>query len=155
MSIAEAKAALRKAPGWTPGEMTPDEKTQLIATIVEICRLETPVLREVVESFMNDVKLEEPHIDELYEFSKIYILNRIAFDLPLEYPVGKGRDDNIFFGGWVGGPVHNRKARLRWPVDYGPDGTVSITGQFGGYNGDEYLGVVEFDFFAKHFPRRK
>ena len=112
------------------------------------------MLREVVESFMNDLRPFRRDVDDLDESGKIYILIRIAFEAPLEYPLPKGKD-NIFFGGWGGVPVHNRKARLRWPVDYGPDGSVSITGRFEGYNGDSYLGVPEFDFFAKHFPRRK
>jgi len=155
MSIEEAKAALRKAPGWTPGKMSSDERARLVETIVEICRLETPMLREVVASFMDDLKPNKPDVNEVDEWSKIYILNRIAFDVPPEYPLGGGRDEIGFFGGWAGVPVDDRKVKLRWPVDYGQQGLVSITGEFGGYFGDKYQGVLEFDAFAERFERRK
>ena len=146
---------MRKAPGWTRvHRMSDDDSARLVETIVEICRLDTPMLREVVASFMDDLKPNKLDVDELDEEGKIYILIRIAFEAPIEYPLPKGRD-NIFFGGWGGVPVLNRKVRLRWPVDYGPDGSVSITGRFEGYMGEPYWGVGEFDFFAKHFPRRK
>ncbi len=155
MSIEEAKAALRKAPGWTRvHRMDEDDSARLVETIVEICRLDTPILRDVVASFMDDLEPPKIDVDEVDEWGKIYILIRVAFEAPLEYPLPGGRD-SIFFGGWGGVPVHNRKATLRWPVDYGSDGSVSITGRFEGYMGDDYLGVPEFDFFAKHFPRRK
>lgn len=113
------------------------------------------MLREVVAAFMEDLKPNNPEMNKVDEWSKIYILNRIAFEVPLEYPLGTNRHNNVFFGGWAGVPVHDRKVKLRWPLDYGLNGSVSITGEFGGFFGPDYAGVDEFDFYAARFPRRK
>lgn len=129
-----------------------EESERLIDVANKLCKLSTPDLRKVIEAVVDEVRDTHTDIDE---WSKIYILNRVAFEVPNKYSKKARGNHGIFFGGWGGVPTSRNFANIRWPVDYRPDGKAEIVGSFGGYMGDSYLAVAEFDFFAEQFPRRK
>ena len=96
--------------------------------------------------------------------SKLFVLLRLLFDVPEEYP----RDEARFFGGWIILRVHedeiltmdaptredgNMMVNLLWPLTYENEQLV-LQGTIFAYRGFPYDGMGEYDYFASHFLLR-
>jgi len=82
---------------------------------------------------------------------KVYLFNRVYCDVPSYVE----RDQWRFFGGWSGVPVTETEVNALYPFTVKDDGTLELTGVFGGYFGSEYLGLEEFKYFLKRFGQRE
>ena len=100
--------------------------------------------------------------DDLPPASKIFVLLRLLFDVPEEYP----RDEARFFGGWIilrvredgdwtmdDPPTREGTVNMLWPLGY-EDGRLVLKGTIFAYRGFPYDGLWEYDYFASRFPLR-
>jgi hypothetical protein len=55
----------------------------------------------------------------------------------------------------MGVPADSEWINLLWPFTIDEAGTLTLTGQFHGYMGDDYLALQEFDDFNKKYGGRK
>ena len=93
--------------------------------------------------------------DHISHSSKLYLLLRLLFDVPEEYPADAAR----FFGGWVGLEDPRRTlpesetVNLLWPLGY-QDQQLVLKGTFWLYFGLPYNGLGEYDYFVSRFLLR-
>lgn len=90
--------------------------------------------------------------DDLPPASKIFVLLRLLFDVPEDYP----RDAARFFGSWRGSLAHEDRSAtvdLLWPLGY-QDHQLVLKGTYFTYFGFPYDGLSEYDYFAVRFPFR-
>ena len=86
---------------------------------------------------------------QLAEASGLYLLLRVAIELPTKAP----REAVRVFGGWLHPSIDDSPTfDLSWPVRAQP-GELLIE-PFPGYFGKGYDALSEFDFFIAHFPYR-
>jgi hypothetical protein len=82
--------------------------------------------------------------------SRLYVLSRYIFNVP-----ERAKFDSPTFGGWMGVPHNSEEINLLWPLSYDQQGNLALTGQFGGYMGDDYLAIQEFDYFRSAYGARR
>lgn len=152
-TMEEARILLWSAPAWTALEMKSPECDLLLDATKRLSQMPTTELREFVIVFAKECEDSENRDHWLEQVSKVYILNRVAFEVPSQYSTRA--NSNVLFGGWAGPPIENGIANIRWPLEYLPDGSIKIIGEFGGYMGPTYRALEEFDYFRSRFPRRQ
>lgn len=123
------------------------------ATILQcldvLARQDTSVLRKAVEQFVFERKAAGKYtVDDM---SKVFLLNRYVFNVPSKSKLKEAR----FFGGWVGIPCDETDVDLLWPLRMGDDGKWELAGKCGGYYGDVFEAIMEFDYFNQRFGRRR
>lgn len=79
---------------------------------------------------------------------RLMLLNRLLFDVPEWGDASVG-----FYGGFRGPKVGGGIIQIGWPLVSYPGG-VQIGHPFGGYMGDEYQALAEFDRFRESFSVR-
>lgn len=121
-------------------------------------------LREQLAAF---VRLSEPlrrsevkAYSETYCFPKfvlrkasgLYLLFRLAFALPREYP----RDQTKVFGGWLhpSATESEQPFLISWPVNIDEQRHRVSISSCRGYFGKGYDAIGEYDYFVQHFHLR-
>ncbi len=80
-------------------------------------------------------------------WSKIYVLNRFYFDVPDSETASKVK----YFGGWGIPPQGKELVNILWPLAVNASGKIYLKGAFGGYTGDSYDALGEFDYFLSGY----
>jgi hypothetical protein len=148
---------LEACPAWSetyPGGATyPDNgkaRKQIVKLLEEIRQYPLDVVRAGIKQYVSK-KQESATGYDVAEMSRLYLLNKYIFVIPEKVPFGLAR----FFGGWSGIPHGSEGTELLWPFSKNPDGTLSLTGDFGGYNGPKYAAIDAFDYYREVFGKRK
>ncbi len=105
--------------------------------------------RELVAIYHAKSFSETYYEDSAHSESKIYVLLRFYFNVPEEELL----ENAEFFGSWHGVPHKGNTVNLLWPLST-TNGTLQLTGTFGGYYGPPYNALGEFDFFNARYGRR-
>jgi hypothetical protein len=138
---------LEDAPSWT---LIPPEdgaaRTRLLAALEPLRKKSTDEIREGVLKYVAKLKPE----DRTDGMSKIYVLNRIIFNVPSD----ELKCHAVFFGGWIGVPVEGDKINMMWPIGKDDKCHLVIAGVFSGYAGEAYRPLAEFDHFKTTYGRR-
>ncbi|MDX2227245.1 MAG: hypothetical protein SFY92_09180 [Verrucomicrobiae bacterium] len=95
--------------------------------------------------------LQERTDDKVGAWSKVYVFNRLYFNVP-EWEEKKSLR---FFGGWIGIPEKDGKINVMFPLEKNANGRIFLSKNFGGYSGPDYDGLGEFDYFLKKYGLRK
>ena len=144
----DVAAILRNVPAWTSISPSDDRSARLL------CEELGPVLKVDPDKLRADlvryIRIHEHDENALDEQSKIFVLNRMFFDVPSS----DRQEDAQFFGGWRGVPLINGRVNLMWPVGIDRYGQLVLVGRFGGYFGPNYRPLEEFDFFRKKYGIR-
>ena len=149
-SISRIVTALKQCPALT--SIGPDDTTtkkKLLKCLDEMATQETPILRKAIEEFIAECRRANNYsVDEM---SKLWVLNRYIFDVPAKSKLQDAR----FFGGFLGVPHDEKDVNLLWPLGTTLNGKLALVGVYrGGYMGDDFQAVDEFDYFDKRFGRR-
>jgi len=90
---------------------------------------------------------------DLEKASGLYLLLRIVFELPSQYP----RHLTQVFGGWLHPSIgaETPDFDLSWPVKIETDTDIVKIERFQGYSGKGYNAIGEYDYFVAHFPLRQ
>jgi hypothetical protein len=146
----DAVVILDKAPIWTSITADDQRTGQLVCeTLRPLLEKDPAELRNILVKYVAGLRADDP--DKLGSLSKIFVLNRMFFNVPDD-----DRLDNVqFFGGWNGVPFGNGKVNMMWPVSMTKEGGFKIAGYFCGYFGPEYSPLDEFDFLLKRYGKRK
>ena len=107
------------------------------------------MLRKAIERFIGERRCANKYsVDDM---SKLFVLNRSIFKVPSQSKLPEAR----FFGGWIGVPRGEKGVDLLWPLTIRSGGKLELIGDFGGYYGDDFQAVEEFDYFNQRFGRRQ
>jgi hypothetical protein len=139
---------IRLCPPWTRIKASDQQSKQNVITCLDsIANNDTSRIRKAVERVAHDEDTSNYSVDEL---SKLFLLNRYLFKVPSKSNMADAR----FFGGWGGVPHDEEHVDLLWPFAVNSAGKLELTGGFGGYYGDIFEAVDEFDYFNRRFGRR-
>lgn len=106
------------------------------------------MLKKAIERFIAERRGANNYsVDDM---SKLFVLNRYIFKVPAKSKLGEPG-----FGGWIGIPHDETEINELWPFAVRTDGRLELIGEFGGYNGDDFQAVEEFDYFNQRFGRRQ
>lgn len=139
---------LHSSPSWINLQIEANNEIKILYVLRRIGTYPTDVIRGGIKLFIYQCKKEKSY--SLEEQSKVYLLNRYLFQLPRSVP----RQELRFFGGWIT-PELGKTANPSWPLVYDSRLRLVIKGKFGGYMGDEYRAIEEFDYFSENYSRRK
>ena len=114
-----------------------------------ISQAESDDIRSAIELFI--AAREKAGSYGVDEMSKLFVLNRYLFDVP----VSADPEGAKYFGGWVGVPCDKNHVDLLWPLSLNDKGDLVLKNGFRGYLGDDYVAMDEFDWFTKKYGRRK
>ena len=92
-----------------------------------------------------------PRID-LPKASGLYLLFRLVFDLPAEFP----REETKVFGGWLHASTtkHSEPFDLSWPAALDLKNNTVRIDRFRGYRGKGYDAIGEYEYFLEKFHLR-
>lgn len=136
-----------KAKSWVAG-FNKQQNELFLKICSNICRQDKKEVRQFIKKFLK----KKGNEINLADLGKIYILNRLYFDLPSKERLDKAR----FFGGWIGVPVFNEKeVNILWPLSKNKDGSIFIEYPFEGYLGEAYQALEEFDWMERNYKKRK
>ena len=148
---------LESCPAWNgiyPGSaMYPDNtkaRKQIVKLLEEMRQYPLDIVRAGIAKYVSE-KQKSATGYNIAEMSRLYLLNKYIFAIPEKVPFGLVR----FFGGWSGIPHGSEGTELLWPFSKNPDGTLSLTGDFGGYYGPKYAAIDAFDYYCEVFGKRK
>ena len=122
--------------------------------------------RRIIAMYQNYIEVcsWKAGVSALPPASKLYILLRLLYDVPEDYP----QDQAKFFGGWMsllvredgsltmGVPTHaygSETVDLLWPLGY-QNGQLILKSNFFAYSGFPYDGIGEYDYFTSRFTLR-
>lgn len=138
---------LSKTPGWsTIGPEDGESRQKLLSLLSSLDTVRTNDIRAGVVEYLETLK----GASSLNDLSKIFILNRLLFRVPVD----ENRNRARFFGGWRGVPFVGDKVNMMWPVATDSQGRLIISGIFSGYSGEDYWALSEFDHFTTTYGRR-
>jgi hypothetical protein len=148
----EVRAALkllRSCPAWVRGRAEGGASALAIERhLVALDGFSTPVLRCAVTQYLSRSPENRRKLDgaggSVAAWGRVFILVRYVFEVP-ESRRGFAPVPNGF---------RNRTTPI-WPLSWDRGGRLVLTGDYYGYNGPAYRAVTEFDYFARHFGRRK
>lgn len=145
-SVTTLERVFAACPVW---DTTTESSPQIAAAILSVMRL---LARQDLFNLRAQIAAyEATHRLDVAGMSKVFLLNRVVFAVP-----GLIRLGSIpFFGGWHGIPIHGGLVNVLWPFSVSDSGELRLTGAgFGGYTGEPYSAVDEFDHFNRRFGRR-
>lgn len=125
-------------------DFLPAEKAAYIAAARRM-QHESP---EQIEAALQEVpkRCSKEQFNGDYEAeSRPYLLLRIAFEVPEQYPLQQVRS----FKGWIGRPQVN----LSWPVRWRGESFELVT-RYEGSTGPAYLPLLEYQYFKDRFRHR-
>jgi hypothetical protein len=148
--VAKTVGELRSMPAWS--ELPAGDRKGLdtvMRRLQQLSKQRDATLRAAFSAYLDEErKAGGPSVAAM---SRLFLANRYLFAVPAELPLGS----MPFFGGWLGVPMNEETVNPLWPFATSKSGKLSLTGQFQGYTGDDYLAVAEFDRFRTQFGRRK
>ena len=117
--------------------------------ILAFVKLDDAARREQVRAYSDRYCIRN---FEAYHACGIYLLFRLAFDLPQALP----RSEASVFGGWLHPSVGEPDIPfdLSWPVRVDGDHALAKVARFQGYTGKGYDALGEYEYFMKHFKLR-
>ena len=119
-----------------------------LACLERISHNDPDVIRKSMERYISNKRRRNAY--DVSSMSRLYVLNRYVFNVP-----EKAKFDRPTFGGWMGVPHNSEEINLLWPLSYDQEGKLALTGQFGGYLGDDYLAIQELDYFRSIYGARR
>lgn len=139
-----------RCPAWSELRKGDDATRQQIMNCLErLANYDPAVIRQAMEKYIS-IKRSQKAFD-VSAMSRLYVLNRYLFKVP-----EKANFERSTFGGWMGVPHDSQSINLLWPFTVDEKGKLTLTGQFSGYVGDDYLALQEFNYFnEKYGVRRK
>lgn len=149
-SVGDAMDLLHSLPAWSDlAQDATEDRRAFLAGIAELQHRDTQILRDVVRGYRMRQEASPGGYD-VAAMSRLYVLNRVLFDVPERVDVPMRR-----FGSFTGVPVRDGSVDELWPLSVGASGNLELPGRFQGYFGESYLAVEEFDYFAETFQRRE
>ena len=134
---------------WSELRESDDEaRKQIMTCFGKIASYDLVMIRLAIEKYVSTKRSQKAF--NVAAMSRLYVLNRYLFNVP-----EKARFEKGTFGGWMGVPADSEWINLLWPFTIDEAGTLTLTGQFHGYMGDDYLALQEFDDFNKKYGGRK
>ena len=134
---------------WSELRESDDEaRKQIMTCFGKIASYDLVMIRLAIEKYVSTKRSQKAF--NVAAMSRLYVLNRYLFNVP-----EKARFEKGTFGGWMGVPADSESINLLWPFTIDEAGTLTLTGQFHGYMGDDYLALKEFDDFNKKYGGRK
>jgi hypothetical protein len=118
--------------------------------VLAFVRMPDPTRRDRIREYGERYCLR--NFDE-YHASGIYLLFRLAFDLPKAWPRSEAR----VFGGWLHPSVGDLGSPfdLSWPVArVDAHSSLVEVARFHGYSGKGYDALGEYEYLANHFHLR-
>ena len=148
-AISNAVETIKSCPAWTRlSANDKDAKQSLLECLDKLSREKTSVLSNAIQRFIAQRRAEGAYsVDDM---SRLFLLDRYIFSVPTQSKLSEAR----FFGGWIGVPHDDNLVDLLWPFKIGRSGRLELAGVFGGYNGDDFEALQEFDYFNQKFGRR-
>jgi hypothetical protein len=141
-----------RLPPWskTIGPRYQPNYTGLTSIALEFITLPPEKRRAEVQAYSNQYCF--PRFD-LEKASGLYLLLRLVFDLPSQYP----RQLVQVFGGWLHPSIGTESPYfdLSWPVKVEANTNVMTIERSQGYSGKGYDAIGEYDYFVAHFPLRR
>ena len=147
--IAHVIDEIERCPAWTKIDTNELERHKVIRCLDIIDSEETLVLRKAILELLARWRANDRY--SVDNASKIFVMNRYLFKVPSKSRIDEAR----FFGGWIGVPHDEKEVNVLWPFTVAKDGTLDLVGQFGGYNGDDFQAIEEFDYLNHKFGRRR
>lgn len=156
-SPASLSSLFLEAPCWlTLEEGDPESQDRMreiekVLTITDECDTET--IHEAIRNFSKKLSDADPYDIERTSPLRnaiIFLVNRWIFDCGVVDEIPKE-----ITGAYMGVRELDRKWDLSWPVGKGVDGSLRIVGYPKGFPPKFYDGLDEFEYFRKHFGRRK
>lgn len=146
----EIKDILNGMHPWARIEKGDDELTKdIVADLNKICQYPVQEIRNAIQSFVDDCqKSDEGYTTD--QMSKLYVLNRYLFELPVFEDLNEPR-----FAAIRGIPVENHSLNVLWPLEIGKNGELELSGIFKGYYGESYQAIKEFDHFKNKYGVRR
>lgn len=156
-AVGAVVSLLSEMPDWTSFSLNreyEESRAKIHAVVKQISGHSLNVIRRAMKEYREDKGLA---ID-----GKLLIVNRFLFDLPATVR----RDSphfRFFGGGWPGLPISGDPYRpdasdemdMRWPWSVHENGRWQLTGRYAGFMGEAYRPLDAFDYYNKHFGRRK
>lgn len=144
-TVSVLESVMSRCPSWVRTDYkNMANKGAVVPLLAELRRVPINSLRSEVAEFQNK------HRFDLDAMGKLYVLNRVLFNVPQRLRVGSVP----FFGGWAGVPVQGGFVNAMWPLSLAADGTLLLTGKLRGYGGEPYDALGEFDHFLRRFGVR-
>jgi hypothetical protein len=140
----EAIQLLRTCPAWSDAKAN---RNQIVVCLRRLSQCDSAILRAVTKAFVAECRANGTYT--IAAMSKLFVLNRFVFNVP-EHAKFSGP----FFGGWEGVPHDEREMNVMWPLSHGKDGQLELSGAYGGYSGERFRALEEFDFFLRKYGRR-
>lgn len=157
MEAKEIVEKLETCPAWSEiypsSEMYPDNakaRKQIVKLLEEIRQYPLDIVRTGIAEYVSK-KQNSATGYNVAEMSRLYLLNKYIFAIPEKVPFGLLR----FLGGWLGTPYDSEGRDVLWPFSKSSDGTLLLTGDFGGYKGPKYAAIDAFDYYHRVFGKRK
>ena len=149
MTDDEALSVLRAMPAWAEVEdLEPAAVQRIEAAAGQLAALDDTALRRVVARYIDEERKAHGELG-VPAASRLYVLVRFVFAAPARAPGNIAR-----FGAFHGIPTGPGWVDEQWPWSE-QGGRLAVTGRFGGYFGDEYLALDEYDAFRTRYGRRK
>lgn len=144
-----ATKEIRDAPSWA--RMTSNDIKDNGEKLTKILEKYAGLMPDQARTLISKLSAHTGSSFDYDTASKIYVFNRIYFDVP------KNVDENGWkvFGGWGGVPKNGGVINALYPLSYKKTGELELTETSGGYSGPSYRGLSEFDHFMKLFGRRQ
>lgn len=134
-------------PAWAESE--PSESAARVRdAAAALAALDDEALRRVVSAYIDAERAAHGGLG-VPAASRLYVLVRYVFAAPAKAPAGVAR-----FAAFHGIPTGDGWVDEQWPWSV-VEGKLELTGKFGGYFGDDYLALEEFDAFRARYGRRK
>jgi hypothetical protein len=123
-------------------------RQQILICLEKIANYDLEVIQLGMEKYVSTRRSQKAF--DVSAMSRLYVLNRYVFNVP-----AKASLDRPTFGGWMGVPHDSQSINLLWPLTVDENGKLTLTGKFGGYSGDDYLALQEFNYFKEKYSVRK
>jgi hypothetical protein len=141
----DTSTILGNVPSWTSvGNTQAGEK--LIGALNPLLSKKTEDLRIGISKYIETLN----DGNKLAGYSKIFVLNRLLFNVPDREDLNKAN----FLGGWGGVPFDDKYVNMMWPIGKNTKGRFILVGYFSSYLGVEYAAIEEFDYLNKNYGRR-
>ncbi len=148
--IEAAVVLLQRSPAWADLEPGAAAKAAEIVSILDqLAAYDLDTLRSAIARYIEQ-EGQAPGGPGVSAMSKLYVLNRYLFVTSDREPSGQRR-----YGAFHGIPAGDTWVDELWPLSVNAAGTLELTGQFGGYFGETYLALQEFDAFRQRFDSRR
>ena len=131
---------------WTSsGGYASADWSKAIATAQIVQRTDPRLVREALETFGKRTNLP-PFNGEYEEESKVFLLMRVAFDLPQT-------NEPSVFSRWLSKKGNFDDRSVSWPVAWSNNQPHLVAAYLGSEG--PYVPSAEFDYFLQHFPMRR